>query len=238
MSLEQALIENTETMKRLIVVMSTAAEAGALVAPTAAPAAAEKRTRKGSTPAAQTTVAVAAGAASEQPAAQGAVLINHGGETIAGVVEGDPVGTLYYVIEKHSTAAAVRPNEVIPDIEGMLQVGPAEYLAAKERFAGKLKTPEVAAPAAAPTPAPAASPAPATPAASTASSPTPDASPASGVTKQQITEALVKLHGLKGNSAVAPILAKFEVARVPELPVTDEVFKVVSDALASAEMGL
>lgn len=229
MSLEQALLDNTETMKRLIVVMSTAAEAGALTAPTAAPAApAAPKTR-----AKKTDVAAAAGeAAGTPPAGDAKELINHGGEGVHGVVEGDPVGTHYYVIEKHKTAAAVRPGEVIPSIEGTIEVSPAEYLAAKERFAGNLVA---ASPAAAPTPSPAPAPASSTPSAEPASSTPPAASPAAGVTLQAITEKLMALHKIKGNPAIAPFLTKFSAASVKLLPVTQEVFDAATAALDEAE---
>jgi hypothetical protein len=220
MSLEAALIENTAVMRQLITVLSTAAEAGAVSAPPpsgkaprgkkteTANAAADASGGAASAPASSTTVTSTTAGASE--------LINHGGETVHGVVEGDPVGTIYFVIEKHRTAAAVRPGEVIPNIDGAQQVAPAQYLEAKARFAGNLNTPSTAAP----TGATAAAPASSTPSASTASSAQQGDSQAGGVTLQAITEKLLALHKLKGNPAIEPILKQFGATSVKLLPVT------------------
>jgi hypothetical protein len=235
MSLEQALIENTETMKRLIAVMSTAAEAGALTA--ASPAAAPtKVSRKTKTADAAAETASSSGATTGTGGEGTKEVLNQGGDTGHGVVEGDPEGTRYFVIEKHRTAAAVRPGEVVPSIEGILQVGPADYLAAKARFAGNLVTPETSpSPAGAPAASPAAAPAQATQSASTASSQQPGESQASGVTLQAITDKLLALHKIKGNPAIAPFLAQFNAASVKLLPVTQEVLDAATKALAEAD---
>ena len=234
MSLEQALIENTETMKRLIAVMSTAAEAGSLTAAAPAPAP-EKVSRKRTTAAAAETAA-GTSAASTTGGEGTKEVLNQGEDTGLGVVDGDPAGTRYFVIEKHRTAAAVRPGEVVPTIEGILQVAPAEYLAAKARFTGNLVTPETApSPAAAPAASPAAAPAQATQSASTASSQQPAESQASGVTLQAITDKLLALHKIKGNPAIAPFLERFKATSVKLLPVTQEVLDAATAALAEAD---
>lgn len=236
MSLEQALIENTETMKRLIAVMSTAAEAGTLTAASAAPAPA-KVSRKTKTADAAAEAAGAGAASTNTAGGEGAKeVLNQGEDTGLGVVEGDPAGTRYFVIEKHRTAAAVRPGDVVPSIEGILQVAPAEYLAAKARFAGNLVTPETSpSPAGAPATSPAASPAADSQSASGASSDKPAESQASGVTLQAITDKLLALHKIKGNPAIAPFLERFKATSVKLLPVTQEVLDAATAALAEAD---
>jgi hypothetical protein len=86
-----------------------------------------------------------------------------------GLVDGDPVGTRYFVIEKFNTVYAQRPGDMDCTIEGKLIVTAQKYLECKAAF--EKKTQEAlrglgAAPATDAAPAPA----PSTPAASTASS--------------------------------------------------------------------
>jgi hypothetical protein len=119
------------------------------------------------------------------------------------LAEGDPVGTRYYIIDKHNSVARVLPGEHIPSISGMVEVGGNAYLHAKAEQAKKSVTAQPQA-TVAQTAAPAQTTAPA--GASTASSKGVDAS------FQPVVDALMKLaqdprEGM-GRPAVTAFLAK------------------------------
>jgi hypothetical protein len=56
------------------------------------------------------------------------------------LAEGDPVGTRYFIIDKHNSVARVLPGEHAPSISGMVEVGGNAYLHAKAEQAKKSVT--------------------------------------------------------------------------------------------------
>jgi hypothetical protein len=56
------------------------------------------------------------------------------------LAEGDPVGTRYFIIDKHNSVARVLPGEHAPSISGMVEVGGNAYLHAKAEQAKKSLT--------------------------------------------------------------------------------------------------
>lgn len=123
MSLEQALIDNTNTMKQLIAVLSTVAEDGGSLTPggdTSGPAEGGKRKRRTK---AEIEAETAAAAQGTQTAAAGVNLNTTG-------------AAIYVILESSNTAAVIEPNQVIPSIAGLRQVSQAEYEAYKAKLAG------------------------------------------------------------------------------------------------------
>lgn len=132
MSLEQALQENTATMKQLIAVLSTVAEDGAsaLAAGDTTGAAGEGSTGKRTRRTKAQIEADNAAAATTQPAAQApSVNMNTTGAPI------------YVVLEANKTAAIIEPGHVIPSLPGLRQVSQAEYESYKAQFSGVTAAP-------------------------------------------------------------------------------------------------
>lgn len=188
MSLEQALADNTATMKTLITVLQSAGHA---VAPVAAPAV-PKAAKADKTPA-----PVADAPAAKQPVAMG-----------------DPEGTQYFVIEAHNTVFAVKPGDVQPNVAGAVQVHVDTYLAKKDEFAKKIKAAGAASSeAAAPAQAPAATPAVPAPSAAAPAATVSAAEPGFPDVVAKIKE----LHGLQGNEGVLKVLGQYKASNVPGL---------------------
>lgn len=189
MSLEEALNRNTETMERLIATL----QSGAL--PGGQPADTTKATGRGKkeTPAPTQ--------APTPPAAQ---------VDRTKLQPGDPAGTIYLHIAKHRTVAAIKPGDVMPTVDGAVEVNGDEYAKLKAEY-----TVVPPAAAGAQTGSPAANPASGGPGASTASSQTQGASPA--MDGPAITEKCKTLHLKQGNEGVKKVLAKFGVTNVPGL---------------------
>lgn len=119
------------------------------------------------------------------------------------LAEGDPVGTRYYIIDKHNSVARILPGEHAPSISGMVEVGGNAYLHAKAEQAKKSLTAQPQA-TVAQTAAPAQTTVPA--GASTASS------SEGNISFQQVVDALMMLaqdprEGM-GRPAVTAFLAK------------------------------
>lgn len=123
MSLEQALIENTATMKQLIAVLSTISEDGGSLAPAggteagAADGGEKKRTRRTK---AQIEADAAAASATQTTAA---VNMNTTGAPI------------YMIVDANKTCGVIEPGNVIPSITGARQVTKEEYEAYKVQAA-------------------------------------------------------------------------------------------------------
>lgn len=120
---------------------------------------------------------------------------------------GDSEGTRYFVIDKHNTAARVLPGDVIPTMDGTVEVNGDVYEAKKAEFAKKSVTAvQTAAPAAESKPAATAS---------TASS------SAATVSFKQVVDALTVLskdtRPGKGRDAIVAFVSKHGVAKVPGL---------------------
>lgn len=215
MSLEQALAENTQTLKQLIVVLQSAGVVTSLGAPAsgdsqqAADAAAEtaKRTRR-------TKAEMAAAAAAEAAAAPGYLR------------PGDAPGTRYWHIEKHNTVYLQKPGDADCTIQGALLVSGAEYDHLVADYAAKFPTSAGAATAAATTPS-------AAPASTASPAASPAAAPAAASNQgDAITAKCKELHAAKGNAGLAELLKKFGAGRVPALAaMTDK----TADILAAAD---
>lgn len=187
MSLEQALAENTATMKTLITVLQSAAHVTAAPAPTKS----QKATQ-----------APAAAAPTVAPA------------TAPVDAAGNPIGTQYFDVPAHNTVFAVKPGEMKPEVAGAVQIADSQFVAKKAEYAGKIlaagnpsgetaaAAPVVQATTAAPAPSAQAQPV-------TASA----AEPAFTDVVAKVKE----LHGLKGNEGVMVVLNKFGAASVPQL---------------------
>lgn len=190
MSLEQALNEATIAIKQLIVVLSTANEAGGALA-ASGEAATETTGKRGRKKAGDTTTAT--------------------DTTTTGAASGPALNTtgtvLYFIIEKHNTAAAVSPGEVLPSIEGQRQVTQAEYEAYKAQIAAQFTAAQtqvqnvaVAQPVA-----------------------------AEELTMPKLTERLMAIHKLSGNDGVMKVLNHFKANSVPALassPLPDVAAKI------------
>ncbi|UZZ64542.1 hypothetical protein [Curvibacter phage PCA1] len=205
MSLEQALAENTAAMNRLVTVLTTATEAQASFAVSAgaaqaaaAPAEAKAtRTRKNTAAVAETAAAVTTAApAATAPAAN----------NLGPVVEGDPDGTRYFVIPKHNTVCAIKPGEVVPNMESQIEVSGANYLIAKAQLAAKFAT----APAVTQTTTQA-------PATTAPSATAQVVTVQEGPTFEQVVAKARELHALKNNEGLMVILNQFGAASVPAL---------------------
>lgn len=197
MSLEQALIENTATMKQLIAVMASAVEAGGVEAPAGDTNAAAgetgttgKRTRRTKAEIEADKAAAATGTANVQVA----------------LLPGDAPGTRYFDIPASNTTYKQAPGMPDCTLPGAVIVSGTEYAAKTEQYA---KNAQSAAAASATNVAAQAS------AASTAAQPSSNAG--STPTIEAITSKLMAIHKRDGNAGVAPILQKFGVANVPAL---------------------
>lgn len=213
MSLEQALAENTATLKLVL----AALQAGALVpagaaqtavataaAETTAPKATRARKPAAETPAASTTPTAAA-------------TTNDGKREMPNRLVDDPQGTLYFHIAKHNTVAKVLPGEVIPSIEGIEECSGTQYQNWKSHYAA-----QVPSSGAAPTGGSAAAPASSTPAAgpasSQASAPSQPASTGDApLDAKALTAKCQELHKAQGNDGLLDVLKHFGVTRVPDL---------------------
>lgn len=193
MSLEQALAENTATMKQLIAVM----QSGVI------PAAPQP---EGVKPAGK-------GKKAETPPPAGAVVTTSTTNAL-GTVEGDPVGTRYWLIEKHNTVYAQRPGEPDCTIEGAVITSAADYVAKKAQYALILPT---GAAGGAQSASSAATPAAATNTATTASSGSPATSQPAALDGPAIVAKCQGLHKAQGNTGLKSVLDKFGVAKVPDL---------------------
>ena len=120
-----------------------------------------------------------------------------------GLVDGDPEGTRYWVIEKHSTVYAQKPGDIDCSIEGAKIESAAFYLEKKAEFAKKSLIPPLAAevttlPAVAPT--------------HIAVAPT-ASSPAATPSFKEVTDKLIELskdtRPGKGREALVALLAKY-----------------------------
>jgi len=205
MSLEQALAENTQTLKQLIAVLQSGAITPAGDSQQAADAAAEtaKRTRR-------TKAEMAAAAAEEAAKAPGYLR------------PGDAPGTRYWHIEKHNTVYLQKPGDADCTIQGALIVSGAEHDRLVAEYAAKFPTSAGAATVAA-----------ATPSAAPASTVSPAASPAAAGNQGDVITAKCKeLHAAKGNAGLGELLKKFGAGRVPALvAMTDK----TADILAAAD---
>lgn len=211
MSLETTLAQTNTLLTQLLTMLQTGIQASATLgepevkAPRGRP---RKSTEEAKTEAA---VEVAAEAGKETAAAvtktEGAPL---------GLVDGDPVGTRYFVVEKYNTVYAQKPGDADCTMQGAEIVSAEHFLAKKAEFAKKFEEAKKAstAPAPAATTAPAAAPASSTPDASTASSqpsvqtPAPDEVPF-GKIVEAATALLKSDKPGQGRPAVTAILTKW-----------------------------
>lgn len=200
MSLEQALIENTATMKQLIAVMASAVEAGGVDAPAGDTNAAAgeagttgKRTRR-------TKAEIEADKAAAAAAAAGTANVQ------VALLPGDAPGTRYFDIPASSTTYKQAPGMPDCTLPGAIIVSGTEYAAKTEQYA---KNAQAAAAASATNAGGQAS------AASTAAQQS--STTGSVPTIESITSKLMAIHKRDGNAGVAPILQKFGVANVPAL---------------------
>lgn len=116
MSLEQTLEQTNTLLAQLIAVVTTGVEARATLGePEAAPKATTRTRKTKDEPAAATTT-------DKNP---------------LGLVDGDPDGTRYWVIEKHNTVYAQKPGDPDCSIEGAKIESAAYYLEKKAEFAKK-----------------------------------------------------------------------------------------------------
>jgi hypothetical protein len=129
----------------------------------------------------------------------------------AKLLDGDPEGTRYFLIEKHNTVARVLPGETVPPIEGTTEVDGDVYLAKKEEFAKKSVTSGTQAEQSTRSAA-----------GTTSTAPASDASSgAETVSFKAVVDALMVLskdtRPNKGRAAITEFLAKHGKTRVPEL---------------------
>jgi hypothetical protein len=200
MSLELAINENTATLRLLITLLQSGAAlpASLTVPETAAAAPAPATERKPRTRAA------------------GSPELNDGKKVSVKLVEGDPEGTRYFHIPKHSTVCVVKPGEVVPSIEGTVEIGGEGYLKLKEEYAAK--KPET------------------TGSTSTDSSAKQDDAAAPGVVWDDLLKQIVVLskdeRATCGRAGVKTILDKYKVAKVPELQALDKNADILADVTA------
>lgn len=201
MSLELAINELTAAVKLLTTVMSTVAEDGGstlAAGDTSAEATGGKRTRRTKAQIEADNAAAAAAAGTTQAAGQApAVQTNN-----TGVVQ-------YVIIDKHNTAAAIQPGEVVPSIEGMRVVTQAEYEAYKAQKAAAASAPAATVQAAATVPS-----------------------------FQDLTNRLVAIHGKGGNEAVMVVLSHFKAASVPALAQADQAALTAKIQEVEVKLGL
>lgn len=207
MSLEQTLGQTNTLLSQLITILTTGLEAQATIGEP------EKKTRTRK--------------ASEQPA-----VVTPTPTQALGLVEGDPEGTRYFVIEKHNSVYAQKPGEADCTIAGCEIVTAEHYLMKKAEFAAKTQAILAAQKSPAATQA--------------AASPTaPTASPSQPVAFQQIVDRITVLnkspeagHGREG---VLVILRKYlpgderpSVTKLQALNRNAEILADIEAALAPA----
>ena len=211
MSLETTLAQTNTLLTQLLAMLQTGIQASATLGEPEVKATRGRPRKSAEEVKAEASVEVAAEAVKETAAA-----VTKTESAPLGLVDGDPVGTRYFVIEKHNTVYAQKPGDPDCTIQGAKIVSAEHFLAKKEEFAKKFEEAKKAssAPAPAATTAPAADPAPSTPAAPTASSQPSVQTPAhDDVPFSKIVEAATAL--LKsdkpghGRPAVTAILTKW-----------------------------
>ncbi len=227
MSLEQTLERTNELLAQVITILQTGIQAPAALGEP------EKttRTRKSkSEPVAET------------PATTDAVVVTKTPKSPLGLVDGDPEGTRYFVIEKHNSVYAQKPGDPDCTVPGALIVSAEEYAAKKAQFAAM--TQKILSTPAQPATEPAAAPAPSTPAASTASS-QPSAQTQADVPFSKVVEAMTAMsksdkpgHGREG---VLGVLKKYlpgddrpTVTKLQPLGINAEIVAHVESLLAPA----
>lgn len=178
MSLEATLSQTNELLTQLITILRTGIEAPAEIGAQPEKATRTRKAKAEPTEAASPAPAPTTTASPDHPD----VVIDEGKPL--GRVKTDPVGTRYFLIEKHNSVYAQKPGDADCTIQGAEIVPAWVYLTKKAEFAKLGNVGQ----AAAPTTAPAASPAPSTPAASSASSVSPTSSPNDEVPFQLITD--------------------------------------------------
>lgn len=209
MSLEQALAENTATMKQLIAVL----QSGNLIS-------GEMSSTDGPGDGTTATTGEATTKGTRKPRA------SKGGDTAAvdlttqpGYLrQGDAPGTRYWHIEKHNTVYLEAPGGQPCSISGAVIVSGAEYDRLKADYAARFPTSAAAATAPA-----------ATPSAGPASTVSPAASQA--LDGPTIMAKCKELHAKLGNDGLKEILDKFTVTRVPELIAMTASFKDIAAAI-------
>lgn len=197
MTLEETLASIDTTLKNLLTVAMTGAAATAELGKPEAP---KTRTKKAELP----------------------PEINDGRKVSVKLVAGDPEGTRYFLIAKHNTAARILPGEVVPTIEGTIEIDGDEYTAKRAEFAKKSVT-------AAPTVSPAKASAPAATASTASSS-------GASVSFKQVVDKLVELskdtRPGKGREAITAFVAKHGVAKVPALEALGKNAELLAEAEA------
>lgn len=196
MSLEQALAENTATLKQLIAVMqSNNLELISVVKADLGEGADGTTATSGET--------TAKGTRKPRAAKTDTVAVDQ--TTQPGYLrQGDAPGTRYWHIEKHNTVYLEAPGAQPCSISGAVIVSGAEFDRLKADYAARFPTSAAAATAPA-----------ATPSAGPASTASPAASPA--LDGPTIMAKCKELHAKLGNDGLKEILDKFKVTRVPEL---------------------
>lgn len=217
MSLEQALAENTATMKTLITVLQSVGHVATAPVETAG-----KGRKKAEA------VADASAPADVSNALDAA---------------GNPIGTRYFDVAAHNTVFAVKPGDVEPQVSGAVAISDTQFVAKKAEYAGKIKAAgtQSAEPAA---PAPAA---PATTAAPEPSAQAQAATASAVADKSfpDVVNKVKELHGLQGNDGVLKLLTQYGVSRVPDLngkasnnDLIAAAEKLIDDAKSAAALGI
>jgi hypothetical protein len=124
MSLEQTLERTNELLAQVITILQTGVAAQTEVAPV------EKATRKK-----KTEVEAPAPTPAPAPAPVAAPAVTTTPNNILGTVEGDPVGTRYWLCTKHNSLYAQRPGDPDCTLPGAVITTAQEYLAKKAEFA-------------------------------------------------------------------------------------------------------
>lgn len=208
MSLEQALAENTATLKQLIAVLQSGNVISGEMISTDGPG-------DGTTATSGETTAKG----TRKPRAAKADTVAVDQTTQPGYLrEGDAPGTRYWHIEKHNTIYLEEPGGQPCSISGAVIVSGAEYDRLKAEYAAKFPTSAAAANA---------------PAATPSATPASTASPASSAALDgpAIIEKCKAVHGKFGNDGLKEILDKFKVTRVPELVAKTAEFAAIAAAL-------
>lgn len=215
MSLEQALAENTATMKTLITVLQSAAHVTTAPAPT-----------KPQKAAAAPTAPLAQAASPASPASP------------ALDAAGNPIGTQYFDVPAHNTVFAVKPGDMKPEVAGSMPIADSQYVTKKAEYSGKIKA------AGTPSSEPAAA-APVAQATTAAPAPSAQAQPdTASAAEPAFTDVVAKvkeLHGLKGNEGVMAVLTKYGVGSVPQLQgkaSNAELISATNLLIDQAKMGL
>lgn len=227
MSLEQTLGRTNELLSQIITILQTGIQAPAALGEP------EKTTRTRKSKA-----EVAAEAPAPAPVAVAAAT------NPLGLVDGDPEGTRYFVIEKHNSVYRQLPGDPDCTVPGAVITTAEDYLAKKAQYAALTQKVLSTQAAAVPATAPAAAPAPSTPAASTASS-QPSAQMPAEVPFAKVVEVMTALsksdkpgHGREG---VLGVLKKYlpgddrpTVTKLQPLGINAEIVAHVESLLAPA----